>query len=713
MEGTVAYFSAEFGINEALPVYSGGLGVLAGDTVKTAADLAIPFVGVGILYRRGYFEQRLRPDGTQEALYPELNLPLLPITPVVDNKGNALLIEVPIARDSVFLRVWRVDIGKSAVYLLDSDNPANSEENRRLTDSLYGGDARTRISQEIILGIGGARLLAVLGIEPAVWHLNEGHVAFLSLERICRLVAAGIEFATAVEAVKASTVFTTHTPVAAGHDVFSLDLVERFLGSYLDQAGIQHRQALALGRVGEGFNMTRLALSTSCKVNGVSKIHAQVTKELFHRWTPEIPGGDISVEGVTNGVHLATWLAPELKALYNKYLGPDWQARQAEGKVWESVQQIPDRQLWECRQIVKKRMLVNLQIPSSTDVFTIGFARRFATYKRALLVFRDLARLAGIINRPQFPVVFIFAGKAHPADLPGQDLIRRIIEISRLEQFKGRVFFVENYNLALAKQLVQGVDLWLNTPLKPLEASGTSGMKAAVNGVLNCSVMDGWWAEGYNGQNGWAIAGSVEDTRENNDKNDAAELYRLLEDEIVPLYYRRSGGLPLGWIARMKEGIRSLAPVFSSNRMMLEYRDKFYQPIVARARRFKADGFAVAAKVAAYKEFIRGNWRHVQVQSFGLDTDLVIRAKVKLGPIWHNDVQVEAVGSDGVGGIWRRKLQLAAELGDGTYRYEQAFGQDMACWRRSNANVRVIPISPDFTSDFELELTRWGQQQWR
>ncbi|MBO9600747.1 MAG: alpha-glucan family phosphorylase, partial [Cohnella sp.] len=452
----------------------------------------------------------------------------------------------------------------------------------RLTDTLYPSDQNVRLSQEILLGIGGARLLAALGIRPDVWHMNEGHCAFLTLERIRMLSAEGFPFETALEAVKASTVFTTHTPVPAGHDVFPVDMIDRYFGDYYWQLGSDRERVLSLGLVDGAFNMTRLAVSTSSKVNGVSKLHGEVTRDLFHRWMPHIPKQDIPVDSITNGIHIGTWLAAGMKELFDKHLPSDWELRTTEREVWTAVRDIPPSELWEEHQRAKTRMLQELGLPlglSDGGPLIIGFARRFATYKRALLIFSDPDRLARILGHSQRPVCLVFAGKAHPADGPGQRLIRRIVELSREPRFKDRVFIVENYAMDKAKRLVQGVDVWLNTPLKPMEASGTSGQKAALNGVLTCSVLDGWWVEGYNGRNGWAIDSLADADIDFRSKQDSEALYRLLEEEIVPLFFKRDDqAIPMEWVNLMKESIYSLAPVFNTHRMMNDYLRKMYAP---------------------------------------------------------------------------------------------------------------------------------------
>jgi len=722
MSSCVAYFSAEFGIDESLPIYSGGLGVLAGDHIKAANELDLPLVGVGIFYSKGYFRQRIREDGVQEHLYPRIDPAKCPVAPVLDPEGRPIYVEVPIGDRTIALGAWTAQVGRVPVYLLTSDVERNGEQDRRLTDHLYPSDPDTRICQEIILGIGGVRLLRALGVQPGVWHLNEGHSAFLTLERIREYSAAGVAFDTALEAVKASTVFTTHTPVPAGHDVFGFEIMDRYLGDFYWQLGADRDRVLALGRIGDGFNMTRLAVTASTKVNGVSKLHEEVTKELLHRWMPHIPREDIPVTSITNGIHIGTWLSPGMKQLFERYLGFRWETRASDPKTWAPVRAIPSHALWERHRRDQAEMIERLGLPldraSAGKLLIVGFARRFATYKRAYLLFEDLERLDRIVNDPLRPVCFVFAGKAHPSDRPGQELIRKIVEVSKSDRFKGRIFVVENYDMEKAKALVQGVDVWLNTPVKPMEASGTSGQKAAINGVLNCSILDGWWNEGYNGRNGWAIEGAAEGSEEARIRADSNTLYTLLEKRIAPLYYSRDEyGIPANWVAMMKESICTLAPKFNTLRMVNDYWNKLYVPVMTRGSYFAADGLEIAGRVAAYKRFIRDNWHQVRVGRVNVSSSLRVtkigltmvrfEADIRLGPIWHKDVKVEAVGP-GKKGIWKSELALVKTLEDGMYRYEGSlFLNTDALWL-SQINVRIVPVSRDFSSDFELELSAWG-----
>jgi len=609
----VAYFSAEFGLHESLPIYSGGLGVLSGDHCKAASDLGLPLVGVGFLYPQGYFRQQISAVGEQRAIYERLDFSTVPATPVLMPCGDEVLIRVELPGRPVFARAWRIQVGRVPVFLMDTDVERNAHSDRELVARLYGGDQEIRISQEFVLGVGGVRLLRALGIRPAAWHLNEGHAAFVVLERLRELVEEeGLSFAEAREAVAASTIFTTHTPVPAGHDIFPFDLVLRYFHDYPARLGLSHDDFLALGREerpwGPVFSMTVLALRLSDYRNGVSALHGHTARQMWaflwpERAVEEAPPDLTAPTGithVTNGVHLETWLAPEMGQLFDRYLGDGWRERLDDPRTWERVHQVPDRELWQVRQVIKRRMLdlVARRIRAQQlreglpvdevlhpEALTIGFARRFATYKRATLIFHDLERLRAILNRPGQPVQIIFAGKAHPADELGKALIRRVAEVARLEGFIGRVLLVEEYDMELARAMVQGVDLWLNNPRRPMEASGTSGQKAAMNGIPNCSVLDGWWPEAYDGTNGWAIGESaVHPDPEAQDAADAASLYALLEDEIVPLFYERDQeGVPRGWLQVARRAIQTVAPAFNARRMVKEYTTRMYRPAMVRA----------------------------------------------------------------------------------------------------------------------------------
>ncbi len=608
----MAYFSFEFGLHNSLPVYAGGLGILAGDHCKEASDLGLPLVGVGFMYPQGYFHQRLSPDGWQQAVYEQLNYDDVPVQRATGPDGRACVIRVPLNARDVCIAVWRVQVGRVPLYLMDTNIEDNEPWDRDLSARLYGGDQELRIQQEIVLGIGGVRILRALGIEPAVWHANEGHSAFMMVERIREFVEQGLSFQEATERIRATTIFTTHTPVPAGHDVFPFQLIEEHFSHYWPQLGLSREEFLALGAHhepwGEGFNMTALALRLSGYRNGVSQLHGEVSRKMWRSVWPDVPDEErVPITSVTNGVHVPTWVAPEMDRLYDKYLGPDWVERHDDPALWERVLEIPDDELWAVHQQLKRKLMSFIRerarrqwirgevtpeqvLASGTlldpEALTIGFARRFATYKRATLIFRDLERLKRILQDPWRPVQIIFAGKAHPADEPGQQLIHQVYALARDHGFGGQIAFVEDYDMHAARYFIQGVDVWLNTPRRPHEASGTSGQKAALNGIPHLSILDGWWAEGYNGANGWAIGGQPEETNsdpEVQDEIDAQALYRLLEEEVVPLYYTRDrDGVPRGWIQVVKEAIRTCAPRFSARRMVKEYTERMYAP-AARA----------------------------------------------------------------------------------------------------------------------------------
>jgi glycogen phosphorylase len=602
-EKTIAYFSFEFGLHNSLPIYSGGLGILSGDHAKETSDLGLPFVGVGFMYPQGYFHQRLPSHGWQEAVYQQIDMDEAPILPVRDAEGEEVKISVEMAGQPVYARLWHVQVGRTPLYLLDTDVDENEPWDRELSARLYSGDSELRIRQEIMLGIGGVRALRALGIQPAVWHMNEGHSAFLLLELIREKVAAGAAFEEAAAAVRARAVFTTHTPVTAGHDAFAFHMVEKYFIGYWEQLGLDRNQFMDLGKHqeawGQAFNMTVLALRLAGQANGVSKLHGAVSRAMWHPIWPDRPVEEVPITSITNGVHVATWIAADLDELFSRYLSPDWLQQQDDPVIWQRLLDVPDDEFWYLhvrlkhklmdflRERVRQRWLGGAEDPIQVmtggtlldpDALTIGFARRFATYKRSTLIFRDLQRLQHILLDKHRPVQLIFAGKAHPADDPGKALIQAIYNLAKHPQLGGRVAFIEDYDMHMARYLVQGVDVWLNTPRRPREASGTSGQKASLNGVPNLSVLDGWWEEGYNGANGWAIGSpdGPEDPEEQ-DHADATSFYQTLEDEVVPLFYQRDrDGVPRGWVELMREAIRSNAPQFSMRRMVKEYTEMLY-----------------------------------------------------------------------------------------------------------------------------------------
>lgn len=612
LDGPVAYFSMEFAIHNSLPIYAGGLGVLAGDLCKEACDLGLPLVGVGFMYPQGYFHQHISAEGWQEEIYEQLNFdeaPIKPINPVSRSTWCGPLIQIELGDRPLNLGAWQVRLGRNSLYLLCCDIEGNAPQDRQLCARLYTADQEQRIQQEIVLGIGGMRGLRALGIKPSVWHANEGHSAFMMLERVREEIEQGASFEEGLGKVQATTVFTTHTPVAAGHDVFPVALVEKYLHGYWESLGISRQTFLELGQQhGPGdqtFNMTVLALKTADHRNAVSQLHGRVTRKMWHGLWPAVKEDETPISHITNGVHMPTWVAPEMSRLYGRYLGQDLATRYDDAALRDLLQSIPDEELWAVRQILKRKLIgamierarrcssgrectarqvLAMGALLDPNALTIGFVRRFVAYKRPGLIFHDVERLKRIVTDRWQPVQIVFAGKSHPADLPSKQLLQHVYNLATDRGFEGRIAFVEDYDMHIAHYLVQGVDVWLNTPRRSYEASGTSGMKAAVNGILHLSVRDGWWYEGYNGSNGWAIGEKIEsyDAAEE-DTADAAALYHLLEDEIVPLYYRRDrAGLPHGWVHMIKEAIGSIVPFFCVRRMLKEYVEQMYLPAAGK-----------------------------------------------------------------------------------------------------------------------------------
>ena len=673
----IAYFSAEYGLDQTIPIYSGGLGILSGDHLKSASDLGIPLVAVGLLYKNGYFHQKINGYGGQETEYNNIDLYDLPINAVKDQNGEDLIIYVKFPKRRLYLKVWQINVGRVKLYLLDSDIEKNNEEDRDVTLRLYGGDQEMRIRQEIVLGMAGVNLLRTLGLKPTVYNMNEGHSAFLTLEIIKNTIKEKqVSFDVAKDIASSKTVFTTHTPVPAGNDIFPLDLVEKYFKDFWPRLGISKEEFLKLGMkptqdLEPGFNMGILALKIAGKKNGVSKLHGAVSRELFGEVWPEIAANESPITYVTNGIHTCSWLSPRLKELYNKYLIPYWQDNIHLDKTWEKVKDIPDQELWEAH-MQRKEKLLNLVKDSTVNrlrrsgysyekindivskinpnALTIGFARRFATYKRATLIFRDLERITQILNNQERPVQIIFAGKAHPADKEGQDLIKYIHEVSMMPQFKGKIFLLENYNIAMSRYLVSGVDVWLNNPRRPMEASGTSGQKASVNGVINFSVLDGWWAEGYNQYNGWTIGTNAEfDSYEAQDNADSESLYRTLESKIVPMYYNKDkDGISSKWIETMKNSIISTGGKYSTARMLVDYTNNLYIPLCNLTKTYYEDIDNVAA-FNMWKKDIASNWKDIKItQVNNLDNitidagnNIEVRCEVELPNINQENIDVE------------------------------------------------------------------------
>ncbi len=608
LDGPVAYFSMEFAIHNSLPIYAGGLGVLAGDFCKEASDLGLPVVGVGFMYPQGYFYQHISAEGWQEEVYRQLDfheMPINPINPTAGSQWCGPLVQVELGDKPLYLGVWQVRLGRVSLYLLCCDVEGNTPEARELCARLYTADQKQRLQQEIVLGIGGVRVLRALGIKPSVWHANEGHSAFMMLERVREEVEKGIPFADALRKVQATTVFTTHTPVPAGHDVFPVELLEEYFHTYRNSMGMGSQTFMELGQQdgtsGQSFSMTVLALKMANHRNAVSQPHGKITRRMWHGLWPGVPEDEVPISHVTNAIHVPTWVAPELGLLYERYLGEDWVKRQDDANLWKQVLEIPDAELWPVRRLLKRKLMdamverarecsikractasqmLAMGAMLNPDVLTIGFVRRFTEYKRPTLLFYDIERLKRIVNNRWHPVQVVFAGKSHPADFPSKALLHDVYSLAMDNELQGRIAFVEDYDMHMARYLVHGVDLWLNTPRRLREACGTSGMKASLNGVIHVSVRDGWWYQGYNGANGWAIGNGlgIADPEEE-DKADVEALYRLLEEEIVPLYYERDrNGVPRGWLQMVKEAIASTVPVFSGRRMLREYTERMYIP---------------------------------------------------------------------------------------------------------------------------------------
>lgn len=658
-----AYFSLEFGITECVPIYSGGLGLLAGDHLKSASDLNLPLVGIGLMYREGYFRQRLSADGWQQEYYPLTEVDTLPLEKQSDASDRTLVLSVELAGETLWFRVLKAQVGRVPLYLLDADIPENPPHLREVSARLYGGDVEMRVRQEILLGIGGCRALRALGIDPAVYHLNEGHAAFTLLERMRFFVEEqGLSFEEAREMVTSQSILTIHTPVPAGNDVFDRWLMEKYFRGFARKLGIDFETFLALGRQrpadsSEGFWMPVLGLRLTSRANGVSRLHGRVARDMWRAVWPKAEPNEVPILHVTNGVHIPSYLSKDMLRLYDRYLGPGWSEDPDNEKIWARAQNIPDTELWRtherCRgrlvHFARRRLFQQLQRRGATpaeleaakhvldpDILTVCFARRFATYKRATLLFREPDRLARIIAHPERPVQFIFAGKAHPADHAGKEMIRRIIDIVRKEPFRSRIVFIEDYDINVARYLVQGADVWLNNPRRPLEACGTSGMKAAANGALNLSILDGWWDEAYSGENGWAIGGGEEyDNPTYQDDIESKALYELLEESVKPVFYERGvDDLPREWIRLMKQSIRTICPVFNAHRMVSDYIETGYVPLAKAFTKLQANNYAAVKELVAWKAKLRADWDRIEIRSVevvneatatkGKDADVIV-----------------------------------------------------------------------------------------
>ena len=751
-EPNIAYFSFEFGITESLQIYTGGLGILAGDHLKSASDLGVPLVGVGILYQQGYFQQYLNADGWQQESYPENDFYNLPISLEKDESDQPVLVKVRYPGRDVHAQIWHADVGRVRLYLLDTNIEINSREDQDITDQLYGGDLDMRLRQEIMLGVGGVRALKALGLKPKLYHMNEGHSAFLALERMRMLMQEEqLTFDQARELTKAGSIFTTHTPVPAGIDYFPSDLIGRYFGEYYRELRLDHDGFMALGRQNphdpyEPFCMAILAFRLAAYSNGVSKLHGKVSRTVWQGVWPNVPIAEVPIGHVTNGTHQPSFISRDMAPLYDRYLGPRWRNTPGDASLWGRVDRIPRAELWNTHErrrerlvaFVRRRLCQQLERRGASssellaaeevlnpEALTIGFARRFATYKRATLLLRDPDRLIKMLGNRDRPVQILYAGKAHPHDNPGKELIRQIVHLARREELRLRLVFLENYDMNVARYLIQGVDVWLNTPLRPHEASGTSGMKAAANGVLNCSILDGWWDEAYTTDIGWAI-GSGEDYDDRNlqDHVESNALYNLLEQEIVPLFYARSSdGLPRGWIDKMKASIKATGPVFNAHRMLQEYTDKYYIPAYKRYERLSADNMQPVKEFANWKARIREHWPQVRLDAVesGIPTETQIGAandivaKIHLGALTPDDVKVELYyGTVDASGeildplVFEMESPAPTEQGEQPAVYTFVGHLSFASSGLHGFTVRIVPSHPEQVNPFETGLILWG-----
>ncbi|MBM3214245.1 glycosyltransferase family 1 protein [Candidatus Poribacteria bacterium] len=754
----IAYFCAEYGLTAWFRIYSGGLGVLAGDHLKAASDLGVPLVAVGLFYHRGYFQQRLSHDGAQMEGYPFKDATQLPMEIVRQPGGEPLLVEVLIRDETVRAQVWRVNVGRISLYLLDTNIAANPPQLRSITDRLYVGDASRRIAQLLVLGVGGIRALEAMGIRPSVYHLNEGHAAFLVVERLRQYVVRGIPLSTATQIVQASNVFTTHTPVPAGNQTFAVDLVQNHLAPYLRECGIRWEDFLHWGQAEAGvgeFGMTVLCLRFSTYANGVSRLHGEVARQMWEKVWRGVPLAETPIYHVTNGTHVATWVSDEMADVYDTYLDPRWRTEPADHSVWSRVDEIPAPELWRAHERSRERLVgaarkrlerqLSMRYASASELraasevldpstLTIGFARRFAAYKRATLILRNPERLIAILTNPSRPVQLLFAGKSHPDDQPGKDIIREFAQFAQRPEVRHHIVFLEDYDMHLASLLVAGVDVWLNTPLRPHEASGTSGMKAAFNGVLNASILDGWWDEAYGdtedaglGEIGWAIGNGGSEKRDENEaaELDSAALYSVLEREIVPLFYERGADdIPREWVGRMKRSIRLLAPRFNTHRMVMDYTKDAYLPAAARTSELTAHNQRRARALGEWKDRVRTQWQKVVIKSVETDagetvvagTPVRIRVQAELDGLQPSDVTAQvAVGllnlsdiSAPLDAVTYTELRSVAASGS-LVAFEGSFVCNLS--GHVGITVRLLPTHPDLSHPLELGLVRWAGEE--
>jgi len=757
---TIAYFSAEYGIHECLPIYAGGLGILAGDHLKSCSDLGVPLVGVGLLYQRGYFRQYLNSDGWQQEAYIENDFDNMPVELLREETGQPLTVCVEYPGRCVWAQIWCVYTGRVKLYLLDTNILSNSPADRMITASLYGGDIELRIRQEIMLGIGGFRALAAVGLTPTVCHMNEGHAAFMALERIRQLQKAmNVTFQEALEATRPSNVFTMHTLVKAGLDEFPVELMDKYFADYVGPLGISKEQFLALGRIlpddeTEPFKMPVLAMKLSGHINGVSKLHGRLSRQVWGNLWPGVPVKEVPIVSITNGVHIRSWLSEDISTLYERYLDPNWTDGTLSNSAWEGVDEIPDEQLWRAHQRCKEQLIVfarnrlkgqmkrrgtyHSELNWAEEVLdpealTIGFGRRFVGYKRANLLLKDPQRLETLLNNPHRPVQIIFAGKAHPRDTEGKDIIRQIIHFATQHNVRRRMVFIEDYDMDVARYMTRGVDVWLNNPRRPMEASGTSGMKAALNGVLNVSTLDGWWCEGYTPQAGWVI-GAEENYRDRDyqDQVDARALYSLVENEVIPLFYSRaSDNLPRAWIRRMKNSIKRVAPRFNTHRMVAEYTRRFYNPAAARWEHLTAGSMAKAKDLANWRTNIEKAWPKLAIRDVTIEvnngqgyqqlnpkrpelqvgSEMNIRALVELAGVDPSDVSVELYhGPVDAAGKIREGLALRMEhAGRAGQNGEHWFAGSLRCQAagQHGVTVRILPSHSDVVNPCQLGLILW------
>ena len=735
----VAYFSAEFGIHETVPVYSGGLGILAGDHCKSASDLGIPLIGVGMMYKQGYFIQRFDEEGRQENIHPIYDFGEIPITLVKNDEDLPIKISINLPGRKVYAQIWQMTAGRTNIYLLDTDIQENLPEDRILTSQLYGGDSEMRLTQELLLGIGGVRAIRALGYKPTVWHMNEGHSSFMVLERIKEFIEKGYSFDLAKELVSSSSVFTTHTPVAAGHDAFDEPLMQKYFEECYHKYALEWRNFFNLGKdVNTNFSMTMLAMNMAKSINGVSKLHGEVSREMWQDLWKDIPVDEIPITSITNGVHTETWMSREFRELYDEYMVKDWLDKLDDSEMWKDIEVIPSRRVWETHlhrkarlvDIVKTRLeernkrngvaphlTENMCRFLNPDTLFIGFARRFATYKRATLIFRDLERLKKLLSNSNRPVVFFFAGKAHPADRPGQEFIKEIYRLSYSEDFIGKIILLENYNMNLARYLVSGVDIWLNNPRRPREASGTSGEKVPINGGINFSVLDGWWEEGYNKKNGWTI-GEAKDyaNLDIQDNEDSSSMYYTLEKMILPEYYdRNDDNIPEAWVQRMKESIKSVLPRYSTARMVKDYVNKLYIPTFQYSEKMTAKDNKAVKDLVKWKKNIDKAWPEVwvtemtPVEEFLNENHLNLSVEIQLGKLKPADVKVEVyvIKDSSINSNPVAIQELDMQSGKTKNRYMYAANVELPKAGSYQYGIRVRPFHPDLYKAFETRQIRW------